>query len=643
MAGRVPVFNGLPPESTQNVPAVRALMRRLLPLPTPRSLAEVAFAPSDYAWLRLWADDLKYGVAASWTGLEWDSHRIEGKSWSARDVMGLLLLALASEVGRREATEGKIWAAVQNCFSANTRKALFDKRHPRQCLYDALEGAALKAGLRHAFGQHDTQAYYLTIFLQFGFTRSGLCRLPNWLSGDATSLSVAELKDPESGSGEFLGLWTILDRLRKGNVSESVARKELSGNPFILPEWVDETVKAAQAAVIWGYSGDQEDGEDASFVDEPHLCWDEPDDPVFRLGMQGLAHMALVDEGYDVLAGEDHVGKLFRRDDGTYECEPEQFDVHADQDFVPMRLKGDGQPADDHNCVTPLWPEGNDLLFFSAPQGRPVAPTRIDPDQALFIVAPSEARLDPKELGYRYRRLPKVGRTVYALPAGGARSLRVLVGDEVVWAYEGGIRPCRAELVLSPLYSKRVVVGDMVRCRVCGLSEDAVIRKATLGSREVHCDKGSGGWQVRFRLDADLARIPVVVWFVIQEGGRQKRARGLASIDCLSVSRKSDGAWRTLSDNRQLIAGDGRESLFRVLTPHGSDPVREWAILEGDVIVRRAGSRPFMIGNFHGYGAALRLQKGPFNAIERNLTLPLVREVVDHGELRDFQARDGRV
>lgn len=634
METRSSLFAGVTPVAKHNVKAANALVARLRPLPSPCSLAEAALSESDYRWLRDWAAGLEGATAHSWVSLGWDTHRVDGKSWSAREVLGLLIMALACEVGRREATEGVLWNVVNRCFRPAAQGELFAQGQPRRALREALEGTALKAGLRNVFGQEGTQAWYLSVFLQFGFTRRGLARLPYWLSGDTPSHSVGELRGT---SGTFQVLWRTLEGWRRGNIKQEAARRKLLENPFLLPEWVDETLEAARSTVAWGCTGEDPDG-DAAFTDPPRLVWQPPRPPVFVVGMHGLAQLDLADSGYDVLAGGEHVGQLFRTEEGVYECDPDEFQIPADRSVVALLLEGHGEAPDVRQNVLQLCHDEEELAFYSAADGRRVDPARIAPGLALFLTAPRGARLEPAELGEHHHALPKLDRTLFAVPSGWAPPMRVLLEEEVLWSSSDSAVPQRLELLLKPLRDARVGLGDTVHCQVHGLPPGAEVRSARQGTHALECEKVGTAWVVALRLVPDLSQNPVTVWFTVEHGGRRRRARGRAELDLLGVARMLDGTWCRFQEVKRVTDREARETLCRVLTPGDSSARREWAILEGAVFCRRARTLPFTLGAVGGYGAPLRLQQGPFNG---GSSVLLGHEVVSHGELLKLEVWDG--
>ncbi len=153
-------------------------------------------------------------------------------SWvphSESQSLGLTVLWFASIYGQEHASEGEIWPTVAQAFPIKTRAALFVQGHPRPQLKAAMEEACQRFQLRNAFGRHGGQAYYLTVFLQFGFTRQGQAQLSNWLAGHLLPIPLRILLEE---CEEFRQCWQAL---REG--------RSLPENPFWPQGWQGKTAK----------------------------------------------------------------------------------------------------------------------------------------------------------------------------------------------------------------------------------------------------------------------------------------------------------------------------------------------------------------------------------------------------------------
>src|SRR5271166_3152200 len=237
-----------------------ARRRGISPGALPWSIAELRADGADFDWLCRWAQGLESRTARGWLQNGWASFVSEGRRRVPQQAaIGLLLMMLAAEAARREATEKTLWPYVRHDrenrprFQHEVEAELFDPGgQPTRPFKDAMESAAGCFGLRNVFDDVETMRYYITIFLQFGFTmRDARRRLPYWLGGHPPQLASEHLL----GSGEslesdsFRRLWHALRYHRLGNIRRDQLASILSGSPWVLPEWADELIEMATRAV----------------------------------------------------------------------------------------------------------------------------------------------------------------------------------------------------------------------------------------------------------------------------------------------------------------------------------------------------------------------------------------------------------
>ena len=146
--------------------AAGAVVERLLSIPGPRSLCEIQADEEDYRWLCDWALGLTSFRLQGWLeGV--NSRRIalshSGINLTYAESAGCLLLLLASESARRNASEGRVWPAVRERFHEQAASALFVQGQPKGTFKDAIEAMSRKLDLRHVFGIEGTQNYYISV------------------------------------------------------------------------------------------------------------------------------------------------------------------------------------------------------------------------------------------------------------------------------------------------------------------------------------------------------------------------------------------------------------------------------------------------------------------------------------------------
>lgn len=198
------------------------------------SLCEIPLLAEHRASLLAWPSETKASRLEEFLR---NDYYDPARQHSAADALALTLLWFASLYGREHASEGEIWPPVSRKFPEEARAVLFAQGHPRAALKWALESACRRFELRHAFGRHGGQAYYVTVYLQFGFTRNGMANLSQWLSGYGQPTAVRVLLQE---SQTFRDLWSKLQ-----------ANQAAPENPFWPEGWKglsEEPIQLARLA-----------------------------------------------------------------------------------------------------------------------------------------------------------------------------------------------------------------------------------------------------------------------------------------------------------------------------------------------------------------------------------------------------------
>ena len=408
--------------------AVAALLDRL---PSPRSIAELRLGPEDIEWLRAWAGGMP-AAAARWSG----DRRLLGDLQATRQqAFGLVFLVLAAETARRDAAEGHVWGPVRHRVSGAAASMLFSQGQPKQALKDALESACRRWQLRHVFGQEGQQAWYASVYLQFGFTERTIeSRLPARLA-NAEALPTAVhhlLHDQRLRSDTFASLWNTLIGVRRRNVSDVRARQVLAGSPWILPEWTDALLEAAVARMELTPSGLADQEVAPSLFTVPRLEW-VGQQPRFIAELVNLADVAgeLQPGAYRLRAGT--VSVEFTIDDvGTpHGLRP------VDLPLWPARLTAAVEPHHGEDSWDPvageevvLWEPSDEVAAFRE-DGFPLDAwsTALHPNQPYTLVlAPG---LDIKPAQDRWAHAD--GCLVVYLPAGWPEDTGVYLAGERLW------------------------------------------------------------------------------------------------------------------------------------------------------------------------------------------------------------------
>ena len=220
------------------------------------SVAELRLPPDEVAWLRCWFDYLTPNSAENWGSVLLS--RVEGGLFATyRQMFGALLICAGAEVCREDSREDSVWPAIRSILPkshALQRELFMSNGQPTPLTKGVISDAARALNLRHAMDIEGTQQWFVTIKLQFGFTRRGAKnRLAEWLVGLGRPIAVEYLNGepefPELSSSSFQSLWRVLRQYRQDLIEEVEARNTLQQNPWIKPHWIPDLLKEAKARI----------------------------------------------------------------------------------------------------------------------------------------------------------------------------------------------------------------------------------------------------------------------------------------------------------------------------------------------------------------------------------------------------------
>ena len=651
-----------------------AVIAKLHTLPFPRSLCELRSGEEDYRRLCDWFGKLQPWQLGRWlTGI--NSRRValelEGEAFSYAEVTGCLLLLLASETARREAREGYVWAAVRRPFPHSVERALFAHGQPREAFKDAMEASARKLNLRHVYGQEGTQEYYLSVYLQFGFTRRGMARLANWLVGQPTTEAIQYLSGARGAavrSESFTQLWDTLRNYRTNNITEARARQTLAENPWVLPDWADELLLRAKEHADESRPANIAiaDDEPASpyFLAEPRLRWDLSADPKFVSTIVNLADFEFEADRYHVRSGANApaLAQLLQNQDGSYRSTSEEIVFPGDIPEFMVTLVDDNGNSPASQPLT-LWDPMEDVELFNLRSGRKVdpwlSPIRDGSEYALLVS--SDLTVEPAGLPFHRLRDDK---TLYLLRLLGDNPARVSLEGVELWSH-GANQPDsnrRGEPEWAHTVSVEVTPPDQVnvastsgrRLYISGFRNDVTLLYTRLGSQPLDFSPIEGGGYVtgEFNIDPLLFSKSTLSEFQVRlglrTGGEKVNITRSTFINVTGVLRLSDGGWRTVDPRDQLSAIDAGQFVYRIVTPARMNgfPVErqdDLALMEGAVFLSRLRKAPRPLGDLGGYGAPLGVRH-PYNWTEPQNLLTIAAETYDPGIITDAQdAGDGKV
>ncbi len=544
--------------------------RRAKPLRRPFSLCELGWTPAERCWMRHWPERVTAGALKS--ALQ-NTDRDQG--FSSADAAGLALLLAATEVGREFALSGEIWPIFRQKFPAATRDLLFVQKQPRWPARWALEQACRRLGLRHAFDLEAVQAYYLTIYLQFGFGRQSLERVPLWIAIPQSRPKAVSMLIEQSE--EFSDLWQRLERwLESKATQDDLAAIQRSS--FVPEDWLP-LIKASEPVRT-----------------TPYLYWQWEKVPKAVISLSSL-YSDLEDGDYFLtIEGVDHlVHKAGARFD------PAEIQLSAKSPVVHpvMEPLDPSSPTDSRSLQ--LWDDSQELQLLDPSRGHSL---RRVPNSSFWLIAARDFQVDGAarwfSFGDRHRLYE------FASPPSGA-FIRSPEGDDVVLEAPPGVQPLEsAKLSLLPGGPSRL--GSTVRAWVDGVG--AVPGQYSYYQRERPLSprpSGSGSVELSLELPLDHKKSEVNVTV-------RGRIQGRLYTKTLSSPLKiKDATW---------LAPAGWER-FRVVELEVSEvkhrPVRlfyppdEYVIAEGTTIIGRPEGQDQFLNRLAGYGAPLKLVKGPYN------------------------------
>jgi hypothetical protein len=653
----VSIFQGIDPnlgETSIRLAASGMLDRaEVLHLTSRRwSLAELEFDESDYEWLAGWSHALSDQIVRRCLS-SWSDAGIAGRRMDFQAAVGLVFLALFSEVGRRHASEGWLWGRVIDvAFGEEPPASAFVQGQPSSLLKEALENAARAAGLRHMFGVEGVQNWFRSVYLQFGFTQSGFeQRLPEWLAGQLAPVSVESLlSSSDLHSDTFASLWHALANLRRKNISEEQCRTVLRTSCWVLPPWVDRLMAVARKRLDLGTAtGERErDAGPPSFLSIATLRWSPPEAPAFVTQISNLVSFELQAPTYNVVIDGSPRATLLRQPDGLYHAMPSlEIALPFSGPIVQAELVDDiGTVA----FVTDLrlWEPEEDVAVFKLPSGASVRdPTGpLQPSAEHAIITPADLDLRPEanhwcsstDGQYVLRHLdgtwPSKGYTV-------------VQADVEIWR---PIVPGESRPVEPPWTIQVRVVPRLRRVRLGEMLEVDIVHPADVEIEFVRVEGRPWSFVSISESKTALDPLPVdadaldgVIKFKIGvcADGERLVLRKQTVVAPEGTAVRGVGGWSPLASTAVLDVQDARATIYRVFPPPADEgsTARDWGLIEGDTFLRRLTRYPSPLEGLSGLGGELSVRHGPYNSIAPPMTV--AASVIDRGVVRNVSHGEG--
>ena len=658
------VFEGISQEGeTTLVSAAAAVVERLSGLHAPRSLCEIRTDEDDYRWLCAWAQKLRPQQVRRWLdGLT--SHRVTdvgGYNLTYSEALGCMFLLLASETARREASEGFVWSAVRKSYPKLIESRLFIQGHPKATLKDAMEASARKLNLRNVYGQEGTQEYYLSIYLQFGFTRKGMARLPHWLAGQGTSESIQYLtgmRGHANRSESFVAFWDVLRNYRRNNITADHARSAVMSSPWVLPEWADDLLKRSQDRPELGTAdpGRLVETEETppEFLSPPILRWDMPAASEFVCDIVNLADFDLTADRYVVRSGKQVLARLFESRDGGYRSDPEQLVIPAAHPEFTATIVDDAGDSPGSQLVT-LWDSMEEVELFNLNTGRLVPESdgfQLGSGSRYGLLASADLEVEPAGLRFHLVGSGDYPKKLYLVEGGATQDVSVRLEGEEIWrsgspasGRDTRVEPDWAASVTPQLTpSNRLdLSGDpSVSVSVFGLDDDTSVTYVRIGARPLGFERLEDGafctenFNILSLLSPKSANPGLEVKIGLRRQDERANVTRNLALQISGALRFTADGWQSVPPSDPMPASDAKQYAYRILPPP-SDRRGDLALMEGPVLLRRLWTMPRPFDSIGGYGAPLSV-RAPYNWVERDDLLTISDEVYDPGFIEAYLA-----
>jgi len=605
---------------------------RLREIPQPRSIAEVRLDAEQLRGLKNFFRNLPRG------SLMWLSDvlplQLEGcLNVSRSEMLGALVLALGAEVCREESTEGAVWPTVRSCFPEELRSHIFPGGQPCVELKQAIDSAARRLELRHALDWEDSQEYFNTIKLQFGFTRRGARRkLAYWLVGLGQPVSVQTLlgtADSGLESPSFKKLWLTLQNYRRDQLDQEQVRGILIRSPWVKDHWIADLLKQAKAHLERLGSGVATaadlPGEGTDAVGELFLDWNSREPDLSLQLDEDVVESAVADWGASKIRFEVD-GKpvcAWLRQGSRWGGE-RRLPLIAWDASALILSSADGRHVQEFDLAE--LGLGEDILVFDLKSNGRLLGSRewLDPQREYALVYDDSLALTGVVESDIIDHMQRHGRKLSRLGAGWLGAPRLTL-DGLTYSeplIKNRQRPETMDLTLTNEASDSegtVRLGESRRLLVQGVPEDASIVELLVARRSVPAAPAKDGWLTTeaVKLDAPLLLGSKRLRVRVQTPARDRCWKPKTSWNVLGLSAleqdekgKRPARWEIVCPDKVLDRAGGRQ-VVRVFAPRDQAKTR---ILAGYRVIA-SGLRPFSLHLTAGWGEPMTMDAAPTLAL----------------------------
>ncbi len=612
------------------------------------SVAESRLVPGDVEWLKTWARNLKPSQVA-----------INLRYSSRSPRFGLLFLTLAAEVCRRETNESDVWSQIRRIeWADDVWDMLFNKQGvPKAPLYQAIESACQAYSLRNTIGEN-SKHWFSTIKLQFGLTRAGLTeQLGKWLYFHTLPTVAQSLwKDELNGSASFAKLIETLMGYQENAVEEADLREFLAASPWILPEWVEDVIAAAEckpvgtrpemdASSIHEQPDQADDSESFARLEEPVLVWNSQREVEFTTAIRPELDSECSSDRYFVMVNDEHKALFIRQAENVFAPvgqSTREINLPGTTGTVRVAVTdGSSEPLAvqlvdlfDEDQIWDAWVESGNGGY-----------RRVDADQHRFDLArgytfrvPLDVQITPSDAGEQFRRgnhrWLRLGRgelSTFRMTLDGVELFSAQSSEREPVAQPSELHSIGLELFQvdhdQGTFRVRVSLPSPVRLlalRAFGQQ----IELPTVDSRTLQTSP------IDFDVNDRQGQIPV--WLAVICHRRRIVVRRTLTVPGQGLFLCKKEAWQKHDSETELNVGELRREIGLIRLPPANEESfyepREWVVRQGyRQVTTLPTKRPGSLHGLSGWGQPLELTEGKYNRLREDRRVKVASSVIDRG------------
>lgn len=648
--------------------ALQAILARKheLKLISKWSYVELKSDKADYEWLKNWALYLKSSTINeahkrdNTTGDKGIS--FEGFSYDWQDSIGLLIIFVGAERGRRFAHAKEIWATLRKSFNdRSVLKIYFQNDNASPALREVIKKAAINPDfeLRNDFKSQEGQSWYNTFWLQFGFSHTAFygnkvdgseTELPSWLyrqkEGHALISIDLLLNDELMLSQSFYQLWLAMVEFRRGERNEATIEQIIQNNVWVLPEWSSDIISCLKKKRSLIPEVPQLRFENLISTTiplrEPKLTW-KNSTPAFEFELAGnccfqseeqVLVLKLVSEDHEEICSEV---KLVRQSNGGFVpvlSTPLQVPAYFQTVLAEVCEKDDVLIWSQSYG---LWDAGRDVTIFSNSTGKCISDldmTEMKTSQGYILLVADDLTISDSSINWK--ALPEVDAKAYFLSPNWSENVEITIDSCLVWRLDSTKR-LTSLLPAKVFPAPGIHIFDYEIPITLDCLQGVTLESAFCGNK---CLKQtlltSGIYLLNNAIpSSESPRRRLALTLTFKGDGISKTHETFVKINPVGLLMKTENQISIRCDRDELDVYVARKNHFRVFAPikNNEDVIGAWILWEGDTPHGRVMERWRELPRFDGLGAAFVARRG-YNSEE---ILNLATSVVDHGLMERFK------